>query len=321
LFKKDWRELLTFSAWALISLLIFVGIIMQIQGSLSRLNSGAAVGYVKPVTSNGIGDPSFDSNKIKYISDVMRGEFSGTYYIRLLFILAILGIAGAFCFKQKIYLTVFASMIIITANVFLLNGTFNLERYCDLIYAFSCSIGSAALIRYGRFILQKRNVFRLGALTCSVFVLLAAFDFSRFDTYKHLDPSYTSPMISTAMAVLEDGNIPPSTRLMTEDDLLAHIMVIAPDRFQALASLQYFNVANEVQRKKILAETDYVWVDLHPFAYYYLYHLALPQWRKDPFRIMVQKILSEGDQPRSLYGFQFIPIDFDSTRLLLKVEH
>jgi len=322
LFKKDWRELLTFSAWALISLLVFVGIIMQIQGSLRRLNSGAAVGYVKPVTSNGLGDPSFDNNKIKYISDVMQEEFSGTYNIRLLFILAVAGIAGACCFKRKRYLTVFASMIIITANVFLLNGTFNLERYCDLIYAFSCSIGVAALVRYGQFILQKRNAVRLGALALVVVVLMAAFDFSRLETYKHLDPAYTSPMISTAMTLLEDENIPLSTRrLMTEDDLLAHIMVIAPDRFQSLASLQNFNVANEAQREKILAETDYIWIDLHKFAYYYLYHLALPEWKADPFRRMVESILMEGNQPRSLYGFQFIPVDLDANRLLLKVAH
>ena len=321
LFKKDWRELITFSAWALISLLVFVGIILQIQGSLSRLNSGAAVGYVGPVLGNGAGDPAFSNNKIDYIAGIIRTEFSGTYYIRFLFILAILGIAGACCFNRKLYLTVFASMIIITVNVFLLNGTFNLVRYCDLIYAFSCSIGAAALVRYGHYALQRRTPLRLGVLALGGFVLLAAFDFSRLNTYKHLDPANTSVFLASAMALMEDEKIPFSARLLTEDDLLSHIVVVAPDRYQSLASLQYFNVASDAERQKILAKTDYIWLDLHGFPYFYLFHLALPEWGADPFRLMIRKILAEGNQPRSLYGFQFIPLDLDANRLLLKVAH
>ncbi len=319
LIRKDWRELLIFSGWALISLLLFVGVIMQIQGSISRLNSGVAVGYVAPVMGNGLGGPALSNNKIQYIAGIVQQEFASTYYIRWLFVLAVLGIAGAFCFDRKPYLTVFASMIIITANVFLLGGTFNLQRYCGLIYAFSCSLGAAALVRYAKFVLQKRTAMRVAAVAGGVLVLIAIFDFSRLNSYRQLDPASTSLFYANAMSLVEDGGIPAASRLMSEDDILSHIVVMTPDRYQSLTSLQYFNVASEAERREILARTDYIWLDLHGFPYYYLFHLPVPEWRMDPFRLMVHSILAEGNRTKSLYGYQFVPVDLDANRLILQV--
>ncbi len=215
--RKDWRELSIFSGWALLSLLLFVGLIMQIQGSFSRLNSGAAVGYVGPVMGNGQADPALSNGKLQYLAGIVQQEFAGAYHLRFLFMLAILGIAGAFCFDCRPYLMVFASMIIITVNVFLLGGTFNLQRYCDLIYAFSCSIGAAALVRYAKVIVQKRTALRIGGVAVAVIMLMALFDFSRLNSYRHLDPASTSLFFANTMALLEDGQIPASSRVMTED--------------------------------------------------------------------------------------------------------
>lgn len=319
--RKEWRQLWIFSLWALISLAIFTGILLQVQGGIDRLNSGAAAGYVGPVMNNGKIDPSVRADKFKYIFRVIQEDFTDRYYIRFLFIMTMAGIGGALLFARRCYLSVFASFTVITANVFLLNGTFNLERYCDLIYAFGCSIGSGSLVRYAALAVRKSRVWGWVGVVGTILVLMAGFDYERLSTYRELDPASTSEAFVSAMTLLEEELIPERAGLMTEDDLLSHLLVIAPDRFPALASLQHFNVLSEEKRRRMLSRIDFIWVDLNGFPYYYLYHMPLEEWHADPFRQMVEAMLEGRDYVNSLYGVRFIPLDIAFSRLLLKVEH
>ena len=320
--RREWREAWIFSLWSALSLCFFVGILYRIQGSLERLNSGAAVGYVGPVMSNGQIDAALSEGKIRYMINVVKEDFTDRWYIRFLFILVLAGISGAFLFARRYYLSVFASLIIIIANVFLLSGTFNLERYCDLLYAFGCALGSGALVRFAALAMHRRKVLGLAGVLLATLVLMAGFDYARLKTYQELDPGSTTEAVVSAMDILADDLIPQEAHsLMTEDDLLAHLVVIAPDRFPRLTSLQYFTVAGEDKRREILARTDYIWVNLNRFPYYYLYHLPREEWRADPFRQMVEAIVEGRSALGQLYGVRLLPVDISFTRLLLKVEH
>lgn len=319
--RREWRDMVIVTAWGLVSLMIFVGIIFRIQGSFDRLNSGAAVGYVGPVLGNGQTDASIAENPIHYIAEVIAEDFAKNYYLRFLLTLTLVGIAGAFSFARRYYLSVLSSLVIVVANVFFLGGTFNLERYCDLVYAFGCSIGAGTLVRYADCAIQRKKLTAVVVVAILVVVLMAGFDFSRLNSYRDLDPASTSEPFVSAMAILTDENIPAEIGLMTEDDLLSHLVVIAPDHYPVLTSLQLFNVVGEQKRKEILSRTDYIWFDLNGFPYYYLFHLPQREWGADPFRLMVQAILENRRQSFSMYGFRFIPVDISFSSLLLKVEH
>ncbi len=82
------------------------------------------------------------------------------------------------------------------------------------------------------------------------------------------------------------------------------------------------HAANQfLQRREILARTDYIWVNLNRFPYYYLYHLPRKEWRADPFRQLVEAIVEGRSALGQLYGVRLLPVDISFTRLLLKVEH
>jgi hypothetical protein len=319
--RREWRQMWLFALWTALSLLFFVGLLYMVQGSLDRLNSGAAVGYVGPVLANGQMDPALSEDKIQYIIRMVKEDFSNQVYIRFLFILVIAGISGLVFFPRRYYLSVFASLTVIVANVFLLGGTFNLERYCDLIYAFGCAIGSGVLVCYATWALRRRTFMGAVGVAFAILVLLAGFDFARLNVYQQLDPAGTSEAFASTMDLLEDDLLPERSRLMTEDDLLAHMLVIAPDRFPAVTSLQYFNVASLARRQEILARTDFIWIDLNGFPYYYLFHMARQEWLSDPFRQMVQAMLAGQGGEERLYGVRFVPVDISPSRLLLRVEH
>lgn len=308
LVKKEWKELAAFSAAAACSLALWIVAILRVQGAFDRINSGATIGYVAP-----FGEVfSFDS-KLDYILKAVTTELSSNYTIGPLLILAVIGVAGSYCTRFKIFLSVFSIIILLVINVVLLNGSINLGRYFSLIYAFSCSVGVATLLQMAT-PLFGRQKFLLAWLALIPSVLML--DSSRLHLQQQPLPDY----ITSASTLLHDSNMPFSTRLMTEDDLLYPIVAQFPDRYPSITALQYFNVANEAKRKQILSRTDYIWImtnNRHP--YYYLSHLPLPEWQTDKFRLMIYEMMQD-HRPKSLYDFIFIPIEIGGERLLIQVK-
>lgn len=321
LVRREWRQMAIVTLWALVSLMVFCGIIFKIQGSFDRLNSGAAAGYVGPVLGNGQLDLSSKEGPIRYIGQIMVEDFSNNHYLRFLMVLSLVGIAGVCTFTRRYYLSVLGSLIVVFANVFLFGGTFNLERYCDLVWAFGCSLGVASLVRYADFAIERNKSLAVMGVAVSVVLLMAGFDFSRLNSYRDLDPASTSETFVSSMAILTSEHLPEGARLMTEDDLLSHLVVIAPDHYPELTSLQYFNVSGDQKRKEILSRTDFIWFDLNGFPYYYLFHMARNEWSSDPFRLEIQAILEDRSRSFAMYGFRFVPVDISFSSLLLKVEH
>lgn len=316
--RKEWRELVLLSAGTLVALLVFIGVVLDVQGSFSRINSGAAAGYTGQVLYNGQMDPALQKGKIPYIVNTVTEEFADNYYIRSLLALTTVGIFGAFTFRRKRYLAVFATIFIILANVFLFGGSIELIRYFSLVYAFACSIGVASLVRFGDFAVRRGQYIGIGCLFAVTVALMAGFDFSRFNAYP--ERSSDSLFSASAMEILADKNLPKAMRLMTEDDLLSHLVVMSPERYPTVTSLQSFNVASEQKRRDLLARTDFIWIDRNLFPFYYLYYQPVPEWRFDSFRKMVTTFLEDPVQSRSLYGFRFTKVAATSTHLLLKVE-
>lgn len=326
LYRRDWRELMIFSLALLVSLCLFVFVVLQIQGSLDRLNSGAAVGYVAPPA--GYGEPPLDGeitgdelkgDKFGYMLSTFRDEMSASPLIRLLFIMAIFGVAGAVTYQSLPYLAVFASLIIVILNVLILGGTFNLDRYFSLVYGFACSVGAGGLAAWLKNLLRGRGGL-VGACCLTGLALggMALFDFSLLNAHQAITSEGDTLFYQDAVAIIFDENLREAKGLLSEDDLLSHIVVMAPDRFQRLASLQHFNVASEAKRKEILGKVDYIWIDLHGYLFFYLYHMADPAWRDDPFRQLVGQFFQSAE-PGTLYGFQIIPVALDSDRLILRV--
>ncbi|NTV12662.1 MAG: hypothetical protein HGA96_01815 [Desulfobulbaceae bacterium] len=254
----------------------------------------------------------------KYIVDKVAEDYTNFYHIRFLLALALVGVAGAFAFQRQVYLCVFANLIIILANAFFLGGIIELRRYFPLVYAFSCSIGVASLVRYGELIWRRRKPLVFSALLVAIMVVMAGFDYRFFHAYLD-DDSNQKEFVPDAEEILTSARLPVVTRLLSEDDLLTYVVVMAPERFAAATSLQYFNVSSEQRRQEILARTDYVWIDLNGYPFYYLFYLPLSAWRLDPFREMAHAFVQDHAQQRSLYGFRFTMVELTYSHLLLRV--
>jgi len=321
LIKRDWRELALFTLCGALSAAFFITMVLRIQGSFSRLDSGGAVGYVGPVLPNGLGEELPDG-KLGYIVKVILEGFQSSHTIQFLLLLTLIGIASTVSppGRGRIYLSIFATLGILVANVLLLGGTFNLERYFGIIYAFGCSIGIAALTRYSGQLLHRRTPFSLAAFLFGIFLpALILFNFGDLNAFKSLDfvPMDLFPYDSANL--LKDANLPEGTRLMTEDNLLYNIVIMDPDHFSTLHALQHFNILSEEGRKEMLAKTDYIFIERNRYDYFYLTHLARQTWLSDSFRLMVLSII-ERPTARTLYGYTFVPVAVDQYRLLLRVE-
>ncbi len=317
--RREWRDLAIFSALSLAALLVWVGIVSKIQGSLARINSGAAAGYLGPQLEKGQLIPSFATIDFPYIVNNVVEDFSNNYSIRFLLILSLVGIAGAFAFRRRIYLCVFAPLIIILANAFFFGGIIELRRYFPLVFAFSCAIGVASLVRYGDLVWRRRKYLELTSLIVAIMVVMAGFDYGFFHAYLD-DYSNEKQFVPDAKAILASEKLPAMTRFMGEDDLLSYVVVIDPERFSAATSLQYFNISNAQKRQEILSRTDFVWIDLSGYPFYYFFYLPLSAWRLDPFRQMAHSFVQNQALQRSLYGFRFTLVELTYSHLLLKVE-
>lgn len=312
LIKKKLKELVSFSMAVIASLAVWMVVILRVQGTVERINSGIAAGYVAP-----FGDVFAYNSKLDYIFKTVGTELTNNYTICTLLFLAAIGIAGSCRHRYKVYISVFSIVILLVINVVMLGGSINLGRYFSLVYAFSCSVGVAVLVKFTvRF---NKNI----PYALTVFALIT-FIFSRssssLSSQRHIHLPSQSDYVTTASKLLNDRNMPFSTRIMTEDDLLYPIVAQFPDRYPSLTALQYFNVVNEASRKQILSRTDYIWIvtnNRHP--YYYLSHIPLPAWQTDRFRLMAYKMMQD-HQPNTLYGFLFTPIEIDGERLLIMVK-
>jgi hypothetical protein len=318
LVKKDWRELALFSGYSVLSVVFWVAMIYRVQGNMARLNSGAAAGYVAPLE----GKPD---NGLIYMLDILQDGFVHQPYIRFLTVFGVIGIVGALYYGYKMYLTLFSSIPVLIANVVMLGGDFNLDRYCAGFYAFSCAVGIGTAVRY---VADTRHSGSLTNKVCVTVSLLPLIIFSLFIIANHQKEIRTkavehyseSDYIVSAKQLVADRVIQDSTGLMTEDDIIYPLVVMNPDRFSSITALQYFNVTSEPARKSILANTDYIWIalnDRHP--YYYLSHIPVPAWEKDPFRIMIMEILRT-NRSSSLYGYRFFPVERNENRLVVKVQ-
>lgn len=317
LFKKEWKELGLFSLYGSLSIALWVEVIYLIQGSMARLNSGAAAGYVAPL--EGMPD-----SRLTYMFEVLREGFVQQPAVRTLFILMAIGVIGAVAYGYRHYLVVFASVLVLAANVAILGGTFNLERYCATFYAFGCAVGIGTIVRYATELRSSPARLLKAVLSIAVLVSVLFLDFSYFNLPRQLklgnyDTYIGGHYVASARNLLADPFVEPTVRLLTEDDIIYSLIVLDPVRFTSLAALQQFNVLSVAERKKVLSRTDQIWISLtdgHP--YYYLFHLPEPKWEQDDFRRLVVNILRD-NRPGSLYGFKFIPVHRTSERLLLKV--
>jgi len=314
LFKKDWKELAVFSGLCSASLALWTLVILRVQGTIARFDSGGAAGYV-----GSFGDPFLYDSKAEYIFKTVWTELLRDYSVRGLLLLAAFGIIGAIYHNYKHYLVVFSVLLLLVVNVFVFNGTIVPGRHFALLYAFSCSVGIASAVRFALNPNRLPKVAYAFTTCCLLLLMITLSSLSAATASKRLRNSGLEDYVVGASNLLSDSNLPPSTRLMTEDDLLYPIVVMALVRYPHLTSLQYFNIAPEPQRKTILATTDYIWiVRNNRHMYYYLNYLPEPAWASDPFRQMANDILRT-NQPRSLYGYRFLPIAIDNERLILRV--
>jgi hypothetical protein len=316
--KREWKELVSYTGLGLLSASLWVAVILKIQGTLERLNSGARVGYVAAFSSFNF---HFDPNdKIGYfIHEIKSGFLENYYYVMFLSVFALIGVAGSIRYGYKQYLYVFSAMLLLFANVVLLGGAFNYDRYCALFYAFGITIGIAVTILFVREIVSKHRLLNSLVALSALISLLMIFDFSLLTKYVDAKMQ-TQQFVVTASNIISDNEIPESTRLMTEDDLLYPLVVMQPERYSHLSALQCFNVASVAERRRILSSTDYIWIAMDgSHGFYYRDYLPFESWVSDPFRLMVDEVLY-GQKNGYLYGYRFVPVRIDPEKLILKVE-
>lgn len=319
---KEWKELALLSRDCLISLALWFGVIYRVQGDLSRFNAGTAVGYL---ASGSSGPESALGSRLHYLFQEIASQIAATPHHPLLFVLILIGIVGVAVYGSRVYLSVFSGMVILVLHVLFLQGELTLERHFAIFFAFGCSFGIGSIARFAGSRDVGRATLVRGCVAASACLLVPLADFSMLQTTDTLRSSYGDNYVvrlyvEDARGLLEDPALPRTTRLMTEDDLLYPIVVMAPDRFKRLSALQNFNVQPEDGRRRMLEHVDYVWIELNDHhAFYYLPHLASRDWATDPFRVMVLRIL-ENHGPSSLYGFRFTMVDANQDRLILKVD-
>lgn len=313
--RKEWRELRLLTIFTIGSIAVFVLVNYLIQGSLARLNSGAAAGYMNPFNFADV--PITEMPALMF--QVMIEQFNAMPTVRFLAIMAIIGIVGTLTFGSRSYLPIFAGPIVVFMNVLLLDGSLFLWRYFSYIYAFACAVGSAALVLFLRVLFQKRRPQMLVLASTMVLLLLLTFTYGNLNSYKNYQtPDIERNFLIRAQALLGDEAIPARSSLLSEDDLLSYLVVMEPNRFRKINSMQYFNVSSDEKRREILADTDYIWLELRGHDYFYLRYLDDYRWESDAFRLMLRSIMGDGRE-RSMYGFRIIPVTADENRMLLSV--
>ncbi len=313
--RKEWRELRLLTIFTLGSIAVFLLTNYLIQGSFARLNSGAAAGYVNPFAFAGVPLTAMPA----LMFQTLAAQFAVMPTVRFLTIMAIIGVAGTITFGGRSYLAIFAGPIIIFMNVLLLDGSLFLWRYFSYIYAFACAIGSASLVSFLRVIFQKRRPQMLVIASAMALLLLLTFTYGNLNSYKNYrTPDIERNFLIRAQALLEDNALPAKSGLLSEDDLLSYLVVMEPNRFRKINSMQYFNVSSDEKRREILADTDYIWLELRGHDYFYLRYLDDYRWESDSFRLLLKSIMGDGRE-RSMYGFRIIPVTADENRMLLSV--
>lgn len=314
LIRKEWRECALFSICSAASLSLWVLIILRVQGTFDRLSSnGVTVGYLGPYSEHLV-----YSNKLEYLVKVIGQELANNYSTSILFTLAVIGVAGVWHFGGRYYLAVLSVFILLIVNVLALSGGLTLGRHMAVIYGFSCAAGVGSLILVFKKLKCHLGIAYRPATICALLPVLAMFGYMTAFRLHELLIAKPQRFVEDARALMADSNLPNSARIMTEDDLLYPIVIIAPDRYKTLTALQRFNTATELQRKELLKKVDYIWIATNSGQeFYYLDYLAEPAWNSDPFRVMVRQIMKTG-QPYTLYGYRFTPVNLNADRLIIK---
>jgi hypothetical protein len=240
----------------------------------------------------------------------------------MLFALAAIGTVGAIRLGYSYYTTVFAVFALLIGNVIFLMGAIFLSRHAAVVYGLSCSVGVASLVILARrlgSIMRYSHLYRL-AMAVAIAIIFIIFAHLTSFRIKELLAATPQTFAISASHLLADKNLPYTMRLMTEDDILYPLVILAPDRYQVLTTLQRFNTSPVDVRKDILSNIDYIWIATNgSHEYYYLNFLSEPAWRNDEFRAMVTDLLKT-KQAHSMYGYRFVPVDIDAERLIIKVE-
>lgn len=307
LIDKNYIDLKIYTLYLLLSVLIWLGVILYVQGTLSRLNSGSAAGFVEYRVPSIVYfkqaaiDLSHDSNKL------------------ILVIFSIIGICTCIICKYYIYLYSLAFIVVIVLNTVILGGEFNTDRYFCLMYAFACSvgIGSAVLIlnKYLKY-LKSIYIASYGVIVLLFFTLLNFNTDGAFNVAA--DDELVENNVLDAKYILHNNMLPKSLRILTEDGVLASLVIMAPERLVTPTALQKFNILSEKERIKTLSHTDIIWIGQRDNPFYYINYLIDDKWKTDPFRMMiVDKLLN--NIPGAMYGYYFEPVINDENSLVISV--
>lgn len=316
--KRDWKELARFSRDCAISFAAWLLLILRVQGAFDRIPCTDAVGYL--ATPAGL-----YGGKLDYLVRGGASQLIGSHHHMLLFVLMFAGVLGTVAYGYRKYLFVFSGLVVLVMNVLLFDGGVNLNRNFSIYYAFGCSVGVGAIVRFIRAECRENGIGLRALLASSVVLLLCLVDYSILDTPDRLKAQIGDNRLArtyslSAKIMLRDPLLKTVSGLMTEDDILCTLVALEPDRFRRLAALQHFNILPEARRIEILDRTDTIWIALNgQHRYYYLDYLFSPEWQADPFRLLVFRIMRTR-QPDNLYGFRFSIVDADQERLILRVE-
>ncbi len=315
-FRRNFKELVNITCYTAISLLVWLFVIFNVQGSLSRLNSGSAAGYVAWSTDFK-GTISQFNVAINNMTTINSAHFNSAYL--MLFIVGIVGTFLCLKTKHKIYLILHAFILVILLNVIVLGGEINTDRYFSIYYAFSITVGMSLILIHIAKLFKFNKLAGLASyymFSMAVFTLinLGNIDLSSQDNFQN---EY-NPSLIEARAIINDNVLPNKLRIMTEDDLLAPIFIMANSRINYAASLQLFNILDSVNRASLLSKVDYIWLSTTGSRFNYLNYIARDNWNGDSFRLVLNKMINNLTV-NTIYGYNLSPIYSDGNHLLIKV--
>lgn len=311
IFNKNRAEVIKLVTGLLFSIVVWVLIILRIQGTINRISGGEAAGYF-PVP---LDQRLFVLNKA--IIEAMAAVSS--FYFLLVLIL--IGVLGCVYYDIKKYLIILASILVVISNSMVLGGSLNFERFFALIYAFGCSVGIAVTTKFILEILSRDNTKIKFISISAVLLMMLLINFSNYNLHlklpKRNDLIKYNPLVEEAITVDKYTRNIFSKGLITEDDYLYPLIILNPKTRLKLIALQKFNVSAEADRVKMLHSIDHIIVSLKNDMSNYLFNIG-PYRKEDKFREEIVNML-EGAETFELYGFRFNKININDGCLIVSV--
>lgn len=312
LLKRRFRESVFILICVLMTVFLFFITSYLLQGDLSRLNSGGpATGYVFEQK------PTFVLRLNRALQYVIEATGAIVFERPALAYLSLPALVTLLAFRhRRTYLSILGIVLFWIAYFSFGAGDF-VNRYFEFLIPLIVSFGWGGVFYIPKKLWTRKSI-KFIAVSLIIYAMFYMVN-SGIDTLREWQNSGYAIYTQDAIRLLASSPVPRGSRLMTEDDIAYGIVARSPNYFRSLNALQFFNIKNDADRRKILEATDYILISKTPYRFYYLWYDPLNQVRIDSFRRTIKQIMADG-KTKTIYGRTLTMIENSMLWLVLRVD-